>query len=59
MQKGANVNVTVGGVTPLHIAADSGNEKMVISLLNAGADPNAVDEVTQAMQLYLMACFLQ
>jgi hypothetical protein len=34
-----------GGVTPLHVAADRGDERMVDCLLAAGADPNAMDDV--------------
>ncbi len=34
-----------GGVTPLHVAADHGDERMVDCLLAAGADPNAMDDV--------------
>lgn len=42
--KGANVNVSAGGATPLHIAADFGNDKLVDSLLKAGANPDALDD---------------
>ena len=45
LQAGAKVNITAGGATPLHIAADSGNLEIINSLLQAGADPNATDEV--------------
>lgn len=31
------------GETPLHIAAERGDEKLAISLLQHGADPNALD----------------
>ncbi|XP_058105492.1 uncharacterized protein LOC131248974 isoform X2 [Magnolia sinica] len=44
VQAGANANVTAGGATPLHIAADSGNTEIINCLLKAGADPNACDE---------------
>lgn len=45
MQAGASVNFTAGGATPLHIAADIGNTEIINCLLQAGADPNAIDEV--------------
>ncbi|MQL78698.1 hypothetical protein Taro_011133 [Colocasia esculenta] len=41
---GANVNISAGGATPLHIAADNGNTDLINCLLEAGADPNAEDE---------------
>ncbi|KAK6140367.1 hypothetical protein DH2020_025878 [Rehmannia glutinosa] len=41
---GATVNVTAGGATPLHIAADGGNPEIIKCLLKAGADPDAIDE---------------
>lgn len=44
IQAGANVNITAGGTTPLHIAADFGNSDLINCLLRAGADPNATDE---------------
>lgn len=44
-QAGANVNVSAGGATPLHIAADIGNSDIINCLLKAGADPNVTDEV--------------
>ncbi|OMO96291.1 Tetratricopeptide TPR-1 [Corchorus olitorius] len=44
VQAGAKVNITAGGATPLHIAADIGNPELINSLLKAGADPNAIDE---------------
>lgn len=44
IQAGANVNVSAGGATPLHIAADIGNSDMINCLLKAGADPNVTDE---------------
>lgn len=46
LQNGADANASaVGGVTPLHIAADHGDERMVNCLLAAGANPDAVDDV--------------
>ncbi|GMI65206.1 tetratricopeptide repeat 10 [Hibiscus trionum] len=44
IQAGAKVNITAGGATPLHIAADLGNPELINSLLKAGADPNVIDE---------------
>lgn len=44
-QAGANPNINAGGATPLHVAADVGNLEVIRSLLNAGADPNASDDV--------------
>lgn len=44
IQEGAKVNVTAGGATPLHIAADNGSPDIINCLLKAGADPNIPDE---------------
>ncbi|XP_042514940.1 ankyrin-1 [Macadamia integrifolia] len=44
IQAGANANVSAGGATPMHIAADNGSPDIINCLLKAGADPNAVDE---------------
>ncbi|KAJ4955154.1 hypothetical protein NE237_011937 [Protea cynaroides] len=44
IQAGANANVSAGGATPLHIAADNGSPDIINCLLKSGADPNAVDE---------------
>ncbi|XP_024188925.1 ankyrin-1 isoform X2 [Rosa chinensis] len=41
---GAKVNMSAGGATPLHIAADIGNLEIIKCLLKAGADPNVIDE---------------
>lgn len=43
IQAGARVNVTAGGATPLHIAADNGNPEIINCLLKAGADPNVTE----------------
>lgn len=40
------MNVTAGGAMALHIAADNGSPDIIKALLQAGADPNASDEVT-------------
>lgn len=40
------MNITAGGATPLHIAADGGSPEIINCLLKAGADPNSIDEVT-------------
>jgi len=39
-----DINSNKSGVTVLHVACADGKDPMVFSLLNAGADPNAVDE---------------
>ncbi|XP_062004664.1 uncharacterized protein LOC133721905 [Rosa rugosa] len=44
IQAGAKVNMSAGGATPLHIAADIGNLEIIKCLLKAGADPNVTDE---------------
>lgn len=44
-QAGAKVNMSAGGATPLHIAADAGSSEIIKCLLKAGADPNVTDEV--------------
>ena len=45
VQAGAKVNISAGGATPLHIAADHGSLEIINCLLKAGADPNVIDEV--------------
>ena len=45
------MNVTAGGATPLHIAADNGSPELINCLLKAGADPNVTDEVRLAFFL--------
>ena len=37
-------HATTGGRTPLHVAADGGVPAVVAALLDAGADPKALDE---------------
>ncbi|GMN25542.1 hypothetical protein TIFTF001_000982 [Ficus carica] len=44
IQAGAKVNISAGGATPLHIAADNGSTEIINRLLKAGADPNVTDE---------------
>ena len=44
IQAGAKVNISAGGATPLHIAADNGSLEIINCLLKAGADPNVSDE---------------
>ncbi|KAL6989470.1 hypothetical protein U1Q18_015219 [Sarracenia purpurea var. burkii] len=44
VQAGAKVNVSAGGATPLHIAADNGSPEIIKCLLKAGADPDVLDE---------------
>ncbi|GAB2256946.1 hypothetical protein Droror1_Dr00023005 [Drosera rotundifolia] len=44
IQAGAKVNISAGGATPLHIAADNGSSEIINCLLDAGADPNVADE---------------
>nr|GMD40259.1 ankyrin-1 isoform X1 [Ipomoea batatas] len=44
IKAGAKVNITAGGATALHIAADNGSPEIIKTLLQAGADPNASDE---------------
>lgn len=49
IQAGAKVNISAGGATPLHIAADNGSLELINCLLKAGADPNVSDEVSQIL----------
>lgn len=49
IQAGANINISAGGATPLHIAADNGSLDLISCLLKAGADPNVSDEVRQIL----------
>lgn len=44
IEAGAKVNISAGGATPLHIAADMGSLDILNCLLKAGGDPNATDE---------------
>ncbi|KAL4554605.1 hypothetical protein LXL04_037202 [Taraxacum kok-saghyz] len=40
LMAGGKVNITAGGATPLHVAADIGNSELITCLLKSGADPN-------------------
>ncbi|KAJ8432791.1 hypothetical protein Cgig2_011714 [Carnegiea gigantea] len=44
IEAGAKVNISAGGATPLHIAADMGDTDIINCLVKAGADPNAADQ---------------
>ncbi|XXG67162.1 hypothetical protein AAC387_Pa06g0569 [Persea americana] len=44
IQAGAVANISAGGATPLHIAADIGSTEIITCLLKAGADPDFCDE---------------
>ncbi|KAB2621420.1 ankyrin-1 [Pyrus ussuriensis x Pyrus communis] len=44
IQAGAKVNISAGGATPLHIAADIGSPEILQLLLKGGGDPNITDE---------------
>ena len=50
------MNVTAGGATPLHIAADNGSTELINCLLKAGADPNVTDEVMLAFSFFFFFC---
>ncbi|CAL0315958.1 unnamed protein product [Lupinus luteus] len=41
---GGKLNISDGGATPLHIAADNGSLELINCLLKSGADPNISDE---------------
>ncbi|PHT74888.1 hypothetical protein T459_22165 [Capsicum annuum] len=52
VKAGANVNVKAGdATTPLLIAALNGSAEIINCLLQAGADPNAVDKARSAVSL--------
>ena len=51
VQAGAKVNISAGGATPLHVAADNGSTEIINCLLKAGADPNVTDEVSPLLSL--------
>lgn len=58
MQKGADVNASAnGGITPLHVAVDQEDERMVDCLLAAGANPNAADDVLNSPHVTSLLCF--
>jgi ankyrin repeat protein len=44
IEKGANVNATRYGETPLHSAAEGGNAETAKLLIEKGADVNAKDD---------------
>lgn len=51
---GADVNAPDGmGDTPLHVAAETNNYEMVLALLNAGANPAAINGQKATFQHYL------
>lgn len=50
MQAGAKVNISAGGATPLHIAADNGSLELLNCLLKVGADPDVSDEVRKILK---------
>ncbi|XP_074559638.1 uncharacterized protein LOC141815574 isoform X2 [Curcuma longa] len=45
LEAGADPNVSAGGATPLHIAADNGNRQIINCLIKSGGNPNLCDEV--------------
>ncbi|CAL0313155.1 unnamed protein product [Lupinus luteus] len=45
---GGKVNISDGGATPLHIAADNGSLELINCLLKAGTDPNISDECLES-----------
>ena len=59
-QAGAKANISAGGATPLHIAADNGSLELLNCLLKAGADPNVSDEVRRILKFkhYLLILLL-
>ncbi|KMZ60416.1 hypothetical protein ZOSMA_5G02840 [Zostera marina] len=44
IKAGATTNISAGGASALHIAADNGDIKIIKCLLKGGADPNIADE---------------
>ncbi|XP_074579682.1 uncharacterized protein LOC141836158 [Curcuma longa] len=44
LEAGADPNVSAGGATPLHIAADNGNRQIINCLIKSGGNPNLCDE---------------
>lgn len=49
-QAGAKANISAGGATPLHIAADNGSLELLNCLLKVGADPDVSDEVRKILK---------
>ncbi|WOK92480.1 hypothetical protein Cni_G01171 [Canna indica] len=44
LQAGADPNISAGGATPLHVAADNGSREIINCLIKAGGDPNRCDD---------------
>ena len=54
LQGGADVHSAAGaGVTPLFVAANEGNLRMLNALLEGGADPNTKDEVSISRGMHI------
>ncbi|CAL0314587.1 unnamed protein product [Lupinus luteus] len=48
VMSGGKVNISAGGATPLHIAADNGSLELINCLFKAGTDPNISDECLES-----------
>jgi ankyrin repeat protein len=44
IKRGANFDIRNNGSTPLHVASQYGQEKIIDELINAGLNPNALDQ---------------